>query len=92
MKFAVEELFEIAKKVYRKHGVDMTIEVKEGVGIWAANSENEDYCGGEADVIDEIEGYDYRCPDCGEPVKIRDVIDGQCPECKATERYAKYRK
>ena len=82
MKFSEDELYEIGKKVYREHGVDITYQVNEGLGNWAAESECDDYAGGEADVIAELESYEAECEECGELVRLADIKDGICPECK----------
>lgn len=81
MKFTADELFEMAVKVYRTHGIEITISAREGIGAWAAESADDTY-GSERDVISELESYDECCPECGEYVKMKSIVDGVCPECR----------
>lgn len=81
MEFTAEELYEIAVRVYRSHGFEVNASVKEGLGIWAAESEEEEYSS-EKEVVKELEGYDEHCPECGEYVKLADIADGRCPQCR----------
>ena len=74
MEFTAEELYEIAVRVYRSHGC----------GNWAAESEEEEYSS-KSDVVKELEGYDACCPECGEYVKLADIVDGRCPQCRDEE-------
>lgn len=81
MEFTAEELFEIAVRVYRSHGIDVDYSVREGLGSWAAESESEEYsC--EKEVVKELEGYDESCPECGGYVTLADIVDGRCPQCR----------
>jgi tRNA(Ile2) C34 agmatinyltransferase TiaS len=81
MEFTAEELFEIAVRTFRSHGIEVDYSVREGLRSWAAESEEEDYSS-EKEVVKELEGYDESCPECGECVKLADIVDGRCPQCR----------
>lgn len=60
MKFTAEELFEMAKEVYREHGLlpDGTkfFDWCQGIGEWADESSRQEYENRE-EVLEELRGY-----------------------------------